>query len=453
MRKFLALLLALTMVFALAACGEKAPAEEAPAEAPAEGEAAPAEEVTIQVAALQSAYMDKNPNMWKDVCDAFTAETGIKVELVTEKMLEDVIGPAIKAGNAPDFVHLSLGRELALPETLVKDEALTELTDILDITIPGEDVTVGDKVGGSFGNASTNPYGDERIFLAPMFVSPCGLFYNAGLFEEKGWEVPTTWDEMWALGEVAKEEGMDLFCYATHGYLQEFFFSLVYSVGGLDLFNAVTNYEEGVWETEGGKQVLDIMYKLAQNTNKDVPAQDNTQDFLKNQQLVLDNEALFIPNGPWIVGEMADAPRAEGFKWGMAPIPAGQAGGDCYALNWNEQCWIPASAKHVDEAQQFMAFMYSDKAAEIFAAAGAIQPVDVAIETLDELNASFYGIFTRPGVKSAVGAFATTEAVEGVSTDESLFAAMNSLVSGNMTLEEYTEGVVAAFDALGAAKK
>ncbi len=38
-----------------------------------------------------------------------------------------------------------------------------------------------------------------------MFYGPCGLFYNAGLFEEKGWDVPTTWDEMWALGDKAKE--------------------------------------------------------------------------------------------------------------------------------------------------------------------------------------------------------------------------------------------------------
>ena len=41
-----------------------------------------------------------------------------------------------------------------------------------------------------------------------MFYSPCGLFYNAGLLEEKGWDVPKTWDEMWELGDKAKEEGI-----------------------------------------------------------------------------------------------------------------------------------------------------------------------------------------------------------------------------------------------------
>ena len=31
-------------------------------------------------------------------------------------------------------------------------------------------------------------------YLAPMFYSPCGLFYNAGFLKEKGWDVPKTWE-------------------------------------------------------------------------------------------------------------------------------------------------------------------------------------------------------------------------------------------------------------------
>ena len=38
----------------------------------------------------------------------------------------------------------------------------------------------------------TNPYGDGKTYLAPMFYSPCGLFYNAGFLKEKGWDVPKT---------------------------------------------------------------------------------------------------------------------------------------------------------------------------------------------------------------------------------------------------------------------
>ena len=46
------------------------------------------------------------------------------------------------------------------------------------------------------------------------------------------------------------------------------------------------------------------MTKLASYTNPITPAQANDQDFTQNQQLVLDNKALFMPNGTWIVGEI-----------------------------------------------------------------------------------------------------------------------------------------------------
>ena len=33
-----------------------------------------------------------------------------------------------------------------------------------------------------------------------------------------------------------------------------------------------------------------------------------------------------MPNGTWIVGEMADAPRADGFKWGSDSSSGGKSG-------------------------------------------------------------------------------------------------------------------------------
>ena len=148
-----------------------------------------------------------------------------------------------------------------------------------------------------------------------MFYGPCGLFYNAGLFEEKGWDVPTTWDEMWALGDKAKEEGIALFTYPTTGYFDAFFYALMHETMGDDFSKALT-YEDGIWDTEGAKQAFDIVAKLATYTEKTTPANANDNDFRKNQQLVLDNKALFMPNGNWVIGEMEDAPRADGFEWG-----------------------------------------------------------------------------------------------------------------------------------------
>ena len=243
MKKILSLLLAGVMVLGLlAGCGGDTTTSQDPGTGESQGSeesGAPASDVTIQVAALLSAYEESYPGMWQEVCDAFTAQTGIKVELTVDRNIEDVIGPSMQGGDYPDVVHLATGRKAGLTEQFINDQLLTDITDVLSMTIPGEDTTVGDKIIEGFTDSSaTNPYGDGKTYLAPMFYSPCGLFYNAGLFEEKGWEVPTTWDEMWELGDVALEEGIYLFTYPTAGYFDAFLYALMNVVGGPEFFNA-----------------------------------------------------------------------------------------------------------------------------------------------------------------------------------------------------------------------
>ncbi len=441
MKKTIALLLVLVLALGmLAGCGGSNDTAEAPAADSGETAETPAAE--ISVAAIETAY---GSEMWQQVAEAFTAETGIKVNLTTDKNLEDVIGPAMQGGEFPDVIHLATGREAGLTEQFIKDNNIADITDVLSMTVPGEDVTVADKIAGGFTETSlTNPYGDGKTYLAPMFYSPCGLFYNAGLFAEKGWEVPTTWDEMWELGDKAMEEGIYLFTYPTTGYFDAFLYALMYTVGGPEFFDAATHYEEGIWDTAEAQECFDIIAKLATYTNPITPAQANDQDFTQNQQLVLDNKALFMPNGTWIVGEMAEAPRAEGFQWGMTALPAATEGGDRYSYTWFEQAWIPAGAENIDAAKQFIAFLYSDTACEIFAAAGAIQPVLGIADTLEGDNQMFYSIYDD-GAKAAMGNFASYTAVAGLGTVREVFMdPVNSLVNGEITEEQWIENIKTA---------
>ena len=240
-----------------------------------------AEGTTLSVAAIETAY---GSEIWQEVTAAFTELTGIQVDLVTDKNLEDVISAPMKAGDFPDVVHLATGRPAALTETLIKENMLEDITDVLSMTVPGEDKLVSEKIVPGFTESSlTNPYGDGKTYLAPMFYSPCGLFYNAGLFEEKGWEVPETWDEMWALGDTAAAEGIALFAYPTTGYFDSLFYALLYECGGAEFFNQATSYAEGIWDTEEAKTALDIIAKLASYTEKSVPSNANNDNFTKNQ--------------------------------------------------------------------------------------------------------------------------------------------------------------------------
>ncbi|WP_297998896.1 carbohydrate ABC transporter substrate-binding protein [uncultured Oscillibacter sp.] len=457
MKKFFSLLLTLALVLSLAACGGGNGGSDAGTTTPPPADSGdtqtppPAEDVTITVAALASGYEEAYPGMWQEVCDAFTAETGVKVNLICDKNLEDVIGPSMQGGDFPDVIHLATGREKGLTEQFIKDRNIAELTDVLSMTIPGESVKVSDKIVGGFTDTSvTNPYGDGVTYLAPMFYSPCGLFYNAGLFEEKGWTVPATWDEMWELAEKAQAEGSYLFTYPTTGYFDAFLYALMYSVGGPDFFNKATTYAEGIWDTPEAQQCFDIIAKLASYTNPVTPAQANDQDFTQNQQLVLDNKALFMPNGTWIVGEMAEAPRAEGFQWGMTALPAAKAGGNGASYCWLEQAWIPAAAPNLDAAKQFVAFLYSDAACAIFAKGGAVQPVPGLTDNLEGDNKMFYAIYDN-GADAAMGNFAAYNAVAGLGTVREVFLdPVNGLVNGSVTVDQWVSDIKAASDQMRA---
>jgi N-acetylglucosamine transport system substrate-binding protein len=408
---------------------------------------------TLKVAALESAY---GSEMWQEVIKAFESQVeGVKVELTIDKNLEDVISPKMKSGDYPDVVHLATGREDALTETMIKEDALLCLEDVLTMKVPGEEKTVKEKlVPGFTDTLVTNPYEDGKTYLAPMFYGPCGLFYNAGLLEEKGWEVPKTWDEMWALGDKAKAEGISLFTYPTTGYFDAFSYALFNNIGGPDFFNKAMTYSEGVWNSPEADQYFKLVKKLSSYTEPTTVANANKDNFKKNQQLVLDNKALFMPNGTWVIEEMKDAPRAENFKWGFTAIPAVKEGGDSYSFTFFEQAWIPKKSENQELAKQFVAFLYSDKAAEIFAKKGAVQPIEGVSSYFEEGsdNKLFYSIYDN-GAKAAMGGFAATAPVEGVSMFDSLFGTVDSVISGDKTVEQWKQAVTEASDKLRAAMK
>lgn len=462
-RKLISTLLCISMVAALfTACGSKNDTNNAADQTTEQdsvkgtptGDAAKdvavGETQILKVAVFEGGY---GAEMWDEVVQAFEAvHPEVSVDLTIDKKIEDIISPAMKAGDYPDVVHCATGREAGLTETLTKENGLLPLADVLDMQIPGESQTVKDKIlPGFLDTLGTNPYGDGITYYAPMFYSPCGLFYNAGLFAEKGWEVPTTWDEMWELGEKAKAEGISLFTYPTPGYFDAFFFAALVSSGGFDLFNKAMTYTEDIWTTPEATAVFELVGKLADYTEPTTVANANNDNFTKNQQLLLDNKALFVPNGTWLPGEMADAPRADGFKWGFTAVPAVASGAKPTSYTFFEQMWIPAAAENQAMAKEFVAFMYSDAAAEIFAESNAVQPIAGIGDSLDAESKLYYTIYDNDASVAVMGGFAATAPVEGVSMADALFNKVNSVMSGDVTVADWQNGVEEASEKLRAA--
>ncbi|WP_297632035.1 carbohydrate ABC transporter substrate-binding protein [uncultured Clostridium sp.] len=440
-RRIVGLLGAMIMGFSLVACGGDAGSKDTGA-----GEAK-----TLKIAAFKGGY---GKEYWEELKKNFEEKhEGVTVELTVEENLEEVIRPQIQAGNVPDLVYLATNRKDALTETFIKEEALTDLSGVLDKTVPGESVKVKDKIlPGFLDTSATNPYPDGKTYLAPLFYSPTGLFFNKALFEEKGYKVPQTWDEMFALGDKAKKDGISLFAYPTSGYFDGVMASLLAGSGGIEGFNKAMAYEKDFWKSPEAKKALEIVGKMKNYLEPTVVANANPQGFKNNQQLVLDNKALFIPNGSWLPDEMKDAPRAKGFEWGFTAYPAFEKGGTSYSYNFLEQMYIPKEAGNKDLAEEFMAYMYSDEAVKIIGEnAKAVVPVKGSIELakggLSDLQVELLGIFDK-GAEPVMGTFVATKPVEGVNFTDVYMGTIDSIMTGNKTVEDWQKALTEASDKL-----
>ena len=409
------------------------------------------EEKVLKIAALEGG---RGVAHWEKLVENFEeSHEGVKVELTTASNLEEVIRPQIQGGNIPDLIYLATGRPEALTETFINEQALHDLTNVMNMTVPGESVKVKDKIlDGFLDTSSTSPYGDGKTYLAPLFYSPTGLFYNKGLFEEKGYDVPKTWNEFFALGDKAKADGIYLFAYPTAGYFDSTMPAMLAASGGIEGFNKAMNYEEGFWTSEEATRVLETFEKLKDYTEPSVVANANGDNYKKNQQLILDNKALFLPNGDWLPGEMADAPRADGFEWGFTAYPAYEEGGDMYSYNFFEQMYIPAEASNIELAEEFMAYLYSDEAVGIIAELGkSVVPVEGAIEIasqyLDDLQIEMLSVYEN-GAKPVMGGFAATEPIEGLVWNDSYILIIDSIMNGTKTVEDWQNALVSASDRL-----
>lgn len=408
---------------------------------------------TLKVAAFEGGY---GKQLWENLAKEFEkTHEGVTVELVTSSKLDEELNPKIKAKDYPDVIQYNVGQKSGFTESLVKDKQLEDISDVFEGDLK-------DKMADGFvNNTITQPYGDGKTYLAPLFYSPCGFWYDQSKFGEGKYTLPTTWDEMFSLGDQLKSEGKgtSLFTYPKNGYFDAVIYGMLNQAGGNEFYGKALNYDKDTWNSEAGTKVINTLSRLvADYTDKDVVANANSDNFKVNQQNMIDGKALFQPNGNWVIGEMS-ASTPEDFKYGFMALPAFEEGGDRYSYTFFEQMYVPKGAANKDLAKEFIKFMYSDEAIDIMlknevkdSESGkmkpsiVVQPVKGIVEKLDGDNKLIYSIYEQEKTFPSVGAFATTKPIEGVTLADSVFAPIDSILEGKMTGEEWKAGLNTAWE-------
>ena len=413
------------------------------------------EEKVLKVAAFEGG---NGTQIWEDIAKAFEeSHEGVKVELEMSPELDKDLTKAIQNGDVPDVVYYNLGQPSGFTETMLKEEAIADISDVFDDELKGK------LLDGILDGTDAQPYGDGKVYLAPIFYTPTGFWYNATLVGEgKQYEIPTTWDEFFALGEQAKKDGHSLFTFPTTGYFDATIYAMLAQAGGLDFYNDALRYDPDTWTSDEGKKVLDTVAKLAGKdyTQEDTVSNANADGGFKiNQQNVIDGKALFMPNGNWVIGEMA-ASTPEDYEWGMMGVPKWSEDESQSVYTFTEQMWVPADAPNMDLAKEFVKFMYSDEVVDIClnnkttdkesgkeSDTPVVVPVKGAADKLPEgVTKDCYAAATAEDVVAVTGKWATTAPIEGLDMAKAVYGPIESINTGDMTVDEWQKQLVETWE-------
>ena len=176
MKKAIALLLALVMVFGLVACGEKAPAAD-------DGK------TTVTVIAAQ--YGNETANWWVGFEQKFeAANEGIDlvVDVVSWNDIYTVVNTRVANGEAPDLLNIDVFADYQADGLL----------------LPAEEWVSAETYAKFFPSFLAESVVDGTVWAVPDLASARALYYNADILAAAGVEVPTTWDELTAACEAIK---------------------------------------------------------------------------------------------------------------------------------------------------------------------------------------------------------------------------------------------------------
>ncbi len=207
---------------------------------------------------------------------------------------------------------------------------------------------------------------NDKYYALPWNDGVTGIVYNAGMFEEKGWEVPETFDELIDLAEQIKDEGRGIKPFTWPGQYSAYWNFVVYGwwaqiegIEGMREFFAFETPE--VYKQQGKLKALEAFETLIGDQSNSVNGV-NGLIHTQAQMQFANGLAAMIPNGIWIETETEAALRDD-FRMKMMPLPTldGAVEPNINNTMLGDFIVVPKGAAHKDIAKDFLKFMSTDE--------------------------------------------------------------------------------------------
>lgn len=314
-------------------------------------------------------YMEENENVDVKV----SASPDIHQQLQTRFL----------SGEVPDLINPGPSFDI---QGVIKEEMIADLDKELSESAYESD----EKWVDTFEPGQFNLQKEGKTYGIPTIFSPGYIWwYDEKLFEDNGWKLPKTQEDLYKLKEEAEKKGIAVL--AVPGkhpgyYFYGSFMPLVERIGGKQAILDAFNLKEGAWGS-------DAFIEAAKETQKMVKEGiflDGTfgLSHTEAQTLFFQRKALFVTAGSWLEGEMQDV-IPEDFKLRAINQPTVTTGsGEQLApisTGWGGAWYVTNGSKNKEETVKFLKFLSSKKEVEkmvkMKGLASVVKGTDQAIES------------------------------------------------------------------------
>ena len=361
-----------------------------------------------------------------DLADAYEEKTGQKVQVISkvgESGLSAIKGELQSQASETDIFFTraseffkSIYKGAVTIDGEKYDCEFADLTDVWNAKPEGEEKTIKEKMNADFESYYNV---DDKYYGMPWADDLMGIVRNKNVWDSLGLtedDVPLTTDEMFALCDKVKEKGTAPFIYSLeseyYSSIAPIWFAQYEGSESMAYFNAgldpVGENSYNLYAYDGQVKALEIIERLINKDNGYQHSMSDSSSFTDMQSTFLLDQALFCVNGSWLELEMGENYKDSNIDFIKTPLisdiiekldsvnddatlsavvayvdgttdsaPAGVTEEDIETVRdarhasyirggFDHTALVPAYSNKLDEAKDFLKFMYSDEGLEIY---------------------------------------------------------------------------------------
>lgn len=322
----------------------------------------------------------------KTIADKYTKDTGVNVNITPSADAKSLISSHLASKNNIDDIYINVD---AGWKGYASADKFANLDSLLDETVDGEKVK--DLILPDYSNSVYYPDRDGSLhtYRLPLISGVGGIFYNKVLFEQNGWTIPETYDELVTLCSTIRKAAVPV---AGSDDPDEHVVPFIYTSANIDYFDyAVFTWWAQLAGEDNIKQFMKYesptIYDATQNAtyaqlktatelwnnlfsdSKNYIGNDNNHTA---QTRFANGYAAMMFNGDWLYNEIINYGinnLSSKFELGYMKTPTAPNAVQTditYTVGEDQYIAIPKSSIKQDKAKEFIKLLISDWGCETY---------------------------------------------------------------------------------------